>query len=104
MPKAASARALAHAMFAVTGLVQMERRSVQHTQDLRTGAGGSLGRLFEPGVFADQQANPQALHLNHQRRQPRVAARHEIATLVEHLVVGQLTLAVGALHAPIHQH
>jgi hypothetical protein len=63
--------------------------------------GGGMQRLGEPQVLADQHAQLHALELEHAVAAVRVD--HEVAALVEHRVVGQLALAVGALDAPVAQ-
>ena len=99
-----AARALGHALLALGRLAEVERRGIEHAQHLRAGRLGGCGRLVEPGVLADQQAEAQAADLEHHRRLPGVAARGEVAPLVEHLVVRQLALAVGGRHASPCQH
>jgi hypothetical protein len=98
------AHARSHRLLAVGHLAEVERRCIDHAQQLRAGSTRSARRLVEPGVLADDDADLQPLDLEHQRRQPRVAPRREIAPLVEHLVIGQLALAVGAEHAPAGEH
>ena len=98
------ARAVAHAQLAFNDLAQVVRRRVQHAQHLCPGGLGGSRRLVEPGVFADQQAEAQAADLEHDRPQPRIAARGEVATLVEHLVVRQLALAIGRDDVAAGQH
>src|SRR3546814_19710539 len=48
---------------------------------------------IEPGVLADQQAHAHALSVTARHvKHAGLKARHEVAALVEHLVVGQLAL------------
>ena len=89
-------RSLGHPLFALSRLVEVKRRGIDHRQHLRAGCLGRLRRLVEPGVFANQNADLDTTHLEHQRSVAGIAARGEIAPLVEDLVVRQLALAVGA--------
>ena len=99
-----AARALRHALLPLFGLVDVEGRRIEHRQHLRPGRLRQLRRLVEPRVLADQHAELEAAGLEHQRALPGVTARGEIAVLVEHLVVGQLALAVGGEHMSPRQH
>jgi hypothetical protein len=93
------ARALGHARFALAGLVEVEGRRVQHAQHLRAGvAARPAGSSNQASSQISRPTAPR--HLEHQRRQPGVAAGHEVAPLVEDLVVGQFALAVGGQHRP----
>ena len=83
------ARALGHALFALGELAEMKRRGVEHAQHLRTGRLGARGRLVEPGVLADREAETQAADLEHDRPVASVAPGGEVAPFVEHLVVRQ---------------
>ena len=93
-----------HARLALASLVQVERRCIEHAQHLCPGSHRGRGRLVEPRVLADQHAEPFAAGIEHHRRQARLAATDKVAPLVEHLVVGQFTLAVGGLHMTRRQH
>ena len=94
---------LGHPRLALTRLVEMERRRIEHAQHLRAGGHRSRSRLVEPGVLADQYTEPLATGVEHHRWQPRLATADEVAALIEHLIVRQLALAIGRLHAPADQ-
>jgi hypothetical protein len=71
--------------------------------DDESGAGGrllALRRAGNPDVLADRQAHRGPVHLY----QGRLAARLEVAALVEYAVVGQMHLAVDATHPAIREH
>jgi hypothetical protein len=72
-------------------LADVIRRRVDHRQHLGAASAGQFGRLLEPGVLADEQADVDTARLEHAGALPR----REVAALVEHLVVGQFALGVG---------
>ena len=72
-------------------------RGVQIEQQLRTGLGGLAHRPGLPHILADGDADPRALEFEHQR----FRARHEIAFLVEHTVIGQTLLVIDRPHPPV---
>ena len=84
-------------LFLLAGVV---RRGVGHQQHLGAGLGGGARGSVEPDVLADVDAEAHALDVEHQR----FAVSREIALLVEHRIVGQLALAIGAQHAALAQH
>jgi hypothetical protein len=86
---------------AAPALVALERRGVDRQDHLGAGGHGRMQRLGEPHVLADEQAECDALEFEHAVAAVRVD--HEVAALVEHRVVGQLALAVGALDAAVAQ-
>jgi hypothetical protein len=92
------ARTLGHALLAFGRLVQVERRCVEHAQHLRASAHGCRRGLVEPGVFADQHAEAQAIDVEYQRALPCIPPRAEVAALVEDLVVRQLALGITCPH------
>ena len=92
--------ALAHHLLALATLAQVVGRGIDGEQHLRPGLARAAGGLGIPGILTDQQAQAQAINLEH----AAVSARHEVATLVEHLVVGQVLLGVGLLDAARAQH
>ena len=98
------AGAFAHARFALGHLAEVEGRRVQHAQHLGAGHLGGLAGFVEPGVFADHEAETEAVDLEHHGALTSVAAGGEIAPLVEHLVVGQFAFAVGRDDAPPREH
>ena len=98
-----AARPLGHALFALADLAQVEGRGIQHTQHLGAGRLGTSPRLVEPGVFADQDAEADAVDVDDDTALAGVAARGEIAPLVEDLVVRQLALAIGRDDPPPRQ-
>ena len=79
-----------HHRLALVALADVEGRGVDHGQQLGPRLLRQLRRLVEPRVLADQQAHAHAAGLKHAGALPR----HEVATLVEHLVVGKLALRV----------
>ena len=78
----------------------MKGRGIEHRQQLRTGVARQPRRLFEPGVFANEQAHAHAFDLEH----PDALAGREITALVKHLVVGQLAFVVVRQHGAAAQH
>jgi hypothetical protein len=89
-----------HAGLALAALSRWKGEALMTHSTSAPAAAGGLGGFVEPGVFADQQAETAATGGEHHRALPCIAARDEIAPLVEHLVVGQFTLAVGATTWP----
>ncbi len=103
--QASGAHALAHGGLALAALAGVERRGVDHREQFGASGARIGGRRVEPGVLADEQAHTHraavgAGHVEH----TGALARHEVAALVEHLVVGQLALGVGGDHAAFAQH
>ena len=92
--------ALGHTRHPLAALAHVERRRVDDSQHFRPGLFGQARRLFKPGVFTNQQADLDALHLKHTHTLPW----REITALVKHLVVGQLAFGVGVLHHTMPQH
>ena len=99
---AALARALRQHRVAPGVLAAFERRGVGDQHQLGTGAHRIGHRFREPRVLAHQHPDRHALDLEHAALAVRVDV--EIAALVEHVVVGQLALAVGGLDPPSAQH
>ena len=96
---------LAHGGLALAAFARMERRSVQHHQQLCTGCFGCLGRGIEPGILADQQPAAQAGTTRiRQVEHHRPVAGHKVPALVEHLVIGQVLLGVGVQRLAVAQH
>ena len=79
---------LPHGLLALITLADMERRSVDHGQQLGTGGTGIPRRCIEPGVLANQQPDPHRVGSFADRKYTDTVARHKIAPLVKHLVVG----------------
>ncbi len=79
-------------VLALTLLVQFVWRGIDHDEKLGTVGAGELGRLRLPDVLADEHADPEALAVHY----GGLRSRLEIALLVEHLVVGELRLAVDS--------
>ncbi len=75
---------------ALGGLVEMERRGVERDQDIGAGLRRLPDRGAIPQILADQDAEPRAGVLDHQR----LGAGLEVTILVEHLIVGQRLLGV----------
>ena len=80
-------------------LSQVIRRGVGYEQHLGARRRRALGRVREPGVLADVDAEPRAVQFEHER----AVVGGEIALLVEHRVVRQVVLAVGALDPAVVQ-
>ena len=83
--------ALAHARYTLAALAHMKRRCVDDCQQLGSSLFGQLAGLVKPSVFADQQADRDAAHLEH----AHPLAGRKVAALVKHLVVGQLAFGIG---------
>jgi hypothetical protein len=78
----------------------VKRRGVDDRQQLGPRRLGLARGLGVPGVLADQQAHAHAAGVEHAGALPR----HEVAPLVEHLVVGQALLGVGGRHLAVADH
>ena len=102
--QAAGQHPLAHALFTLVTLADMKRRCVDHRQQLGTGLCRQSRRCFKPGVLTDQQADPDPVARFTSLKYAHLAAWREIASLVKHLVIGQLALGVGGQHLPFAQH
>jgi hypothetical protein len=83
-------------VLAIALLVDFEGRGVQHHEHLGAGGFRQLRGLGLPDVLADQDADAKTAEIHHRR----LAARLEIALLVEDLVVGQAALAMRGAHLP----
>ena len=92
------------ALLPLGALAEVEGRGIEHAQRLGAGRLRGGGGLVEPGVLADQQREARAAHLEDHRRLTGVAPGQEVAPLVEHLVVGQLALAVRGHDPAAGQH
>jgi hypothetical protein len=96
---------LSHAVFALSAFSGMEGRSVEHHQQFGASVLCVGSWRVEPGVFTDQQADPDRFaRCGGHVKNTGVPARHEIAPVVEHLVVGQFALGVGVCHLPFRHH
>ena len=91
---------LAHGVIAQVLLVHVVGRAVRHQQHLRAGRAGAHGRMLEPRVFADIDAETHALHAKHEG----LVRRREVTLFIEHRRVRQVVLAVGAQHFAVEQH
>ena len=78
-------------------LSRVIRRAVRDQQHLRAGRLRARGGLGEPDVLADDDAEADAIDVEH----ARVAARLEVPLLVEHRVVWQVVLAVNLRNAAV---
>ena len=83
-------------------LLTFERRRIRHQHDLRARRNSRSHRIRVPNVFANDQANLDAIHFKNTIFTIRI--HHEITTFIEHGVVRQFALAVGVLNASIAQH
>ena len=90
----------AHHLEAQRVLAEVERRRVENQQHLGAGRPRAFRRIPEPAVFTDIDPECRAGNVEHQR--PVVG--REVAPLVEHVVVGQVVLAVGPNHHAPVQH
>jgi hypothetical protein len=88
-----------HRLQALRLLAKMKRRSIQHQQHLRARRLRTLGRIVEPGVLADVDAEHRALRFEHERP----VIRREVALLVEDVIVRQVVLAISADDHPTLQ-
>ena len=77
-------------------------RAGRACHQLGTGGDGVSQRLGVPQVLTDQQANRDAVDLEHATATVRVDS--EITALVKYRVIGQFALAVGLLQLAIAQH
>jgi hypothetical protein len=82
-------------------LVALERRRVGHQHQSAPGR-AVCAAAREPQVLADDQADADAIDVEHAGVAIRIDV--EIAALVEHRVVGQFALAVGARDRAVAQH
>ena len=95
---------LAHGLLALVTLADMERRCVDHGQQLGAGGAGVPCRSLKPGVFADQQTYLHRVRAVPDGKYTDTVTRHKIAPLVKHLVVGQFAFGVGVQHTAATQH
>ena len=95
------ARARAQHLLALAVLADVERRRGDVRDELRAGEREvGRGRPGLPDVLADRQADEHVA----EAQQEEVAARREVAVLVEDAVVRQVALAVDAAHLAVGEH
>ncbi len=78
-------------------LARVVRRAIGDQQHLRAGHLRARGGRGKPDVFADDEAEAQAVDVEHARR----IARREVALFIENRVVGQALLAIDLRDAAV---
>jgi hypothetical protein len=93
----------AHHLFTLIALTHVKRRRVDDGQQLGACGFGEPGGFFEPGILTNQQSHFDLVTCLAGFKHAHALAWREVATLVKHLVIRQLTFGIGSHHGPLTQ-